>query len=78
MVIDTATLLLLQTRIYLDYSIYNGSGQSPWLYMIIYDPNLGLTIAIVDWERQGCFKGSTGKAGVITKGAVGSIPRCLK
>lgn len=65
----TATLLFLQTRICLDYSIYNGSNQSLWLYLITYDPNLGLTIAIVDWEQQGCFGGCTERAGMLTKGA---------
>lgn len=68
-VTDNAILFSLQTRIYLDCSIYNGSGQSPWLYMIIYNPDLGLTIAIVDWKQQGCFQGATERAGVTTKGA---------
>ena len=27
--------------------------------MILYNSNLGLTIAIVDWEQEGSFKGST-------------------
>ena len=49
-VTDNTILFSLQTRIYLDRSIYNGSGQNPWLYMIIYNPDLGLTIAKVDWK----------------------------
>ena len=56
----TATPLFLQTRICRDYSIYNGSNQSLWLCLIIYDPNLGLKIAIVDWEQQGCFGATQG------------------
>ena len=72
----TATLLFLQTRICLDYSIYNGSNQSLWLYLIIYDPNLGLTVAIVNWEQQGCFGGCTERAGMLTKGARATQGAC--
>ena len=54
----TARLFLLPTRIYREYAIYNDKNQSLWLYMIIYDLNLGLTIAVVDWQQQGCFEGS--------------------
>ena len=54
----TARLFLLPTRICLEYAIYNGKNQSLWLYMIIYDLNLGLTIAVVDWQQQDCFEGS--------------------
>ena len=59
----TATQLFLQTNIGLDYAIYNGNNQSLWLYIVIYDPTLGLTIAVVDWQQQGCFEGSTERAG---------------
>ena len=53
-VIDTAALFYLQTKTYPDYSINNGSGQvsgslALWLSMNIYNLNLGLTDAIVDW-----------------------------
>ena len=57
---DTGTLLFPETIIYLDYTFYNGNGQSLWLYTSIYSPNPGLAIAIVAWEHRESTKGAAG------------------